>query len=222
MGKKSSLLVYFMIVHYTYGWTQRFVTSFFKHLPNETLIVFNNNPQPKQKIRKTRGNRGMSQTWNALCEEEIKFLQQPQIQLCEIPRDFNDTYELPTHGNVLDYVFPWLQQNGCQYAWHLEPDCKIHGNQWHSKAWEIRNDNTVVGLGQMHIDDHFVMSICPTLWDVNKVVNLGISFEKVKPNINTGQKLLRTCEQMGQAKTVQASDFIHYSGGTKKSPFLML
>ena len=212
-------VAYFMIIHYTYGWTQRFVRSFFQHFPDKELIVINNNPGPSQIVLKTRGHRGQNDTWNELCQSELQYLNQPQITVHEMPREPNNTYELPTHGEVLDYAFKWLSHY--DYIWHLEPDCKINGTLWHKRAWEARNA-TVVGLGQIHKEGPIAMSICPTLWNTEKVLKLKMSFKKRKPNINTGQHILRECVNRGEAKVVPNSDFIHYSGGTKRCPFMML
>lgn len=212
---------YFMIIHYTYGWTQRCLRTFNEHFPEQEMFVFNNNPRQDQTVRKTRGERGENQTWQELCSVETTYADN-HAKLLELPakEQGQNIYQLPTHGDVLDYIFKWAKNEGCEYLWHLEPDCKIMGTQWHINMWNARS--AVTGLGQMFNEGPYAMCICPTLWHVESVLNLNMSFNKVKPDINTGQSILRKFQSQGKARVVQAQDFIHYSGGTKRCPFMML
>jgi len=210
-----------MAIHYTHGWTQRLCKSYIEHM-DQPLIVFDNNPVSDQYIKNTRGHRGESESWNKMCQEESSYVRNlDRTTVIDVPRPTESTYELPTHGDVLDFAFQWCLEQKYDAIMHIEPDCNIKSNKWFNQMVSKIKDNWAVGQGVIHKEGPYVMPLCPTLWMIQKTLDLGITFNRHKPDINTAQKTLRECEQQGKLGSVRADGFIHYGNGTKKQPFLM-
>jgi len=214
-------LAIIMAIHYTHGWTQRFLQSYMKHI-DQDLIVFDNNPVAEQYIKKTRGNRGESESWNQMCQEESAYVRNlERTTVIDVPRPTESTYELPTHGDVLDFAFQWCKNEKYESILHIEPDCHVTGHNWLNQMIEAINDNWAVGKGIIHRNGPFVIPLCPTLWRIQETLDLGITFNRHKPDINTAQKTLRECEKAGKLVAIRTNEFIHYGNGTKKQPYLM-
>lgn len=192
-------------------------------MPNTKFVVFNNNPLKGQIVKKTRGFWGDSLTINSLCQKELRFVSEhPCVErIIEVPRSSDaEVNQLPFHGDVLDFVFEWGEQNNCESLLHIEPDCCIYGDSWlNDMLSEINKGNWVVGSKYVQKDGGYVMPLCPTLWLVKPVnelrKELGLSFNKYGPNINTAQKILRACCNRHKASYVDISPtFKHFEGGS--------
>lgn len=197
-----------MIIHYTHGWTQQCVESLFSYFPNKKMIVFNNNPFLNQKVNRTRGGTGLNHRWNNLCQAETEYVQNhPNITVVEVPREFNKKIsQLPTHGEVLDFAFNWCQKNDYHSLLHIEPDCEINGCKWLNNMTQKLKNNWVVGDG----------TLCPTLWDINSVLELGMSFKKNDDGLNTAIKIMRECRSQGKFGKASIEGFLHFHKGTRK------
>lgn len=212
-----------IILHYTYGWTQDCVKSLAKHLPNKKLIVFNNNPQPKQLVLKTRGFWGKSLETNMLCQKEVQFVKNNSFvtEFVEVPRSFNqEIVQLPFHGDVLDFAFRWCSNSGYDSLMHLEPDCVAHGNKWFDDMEVLlHKGNWLVGVDYMNKNGDYVMPLCPTFWKIKPILELinskKLTFNKYTDTINTGQKIMRECQILGKANFVSDfSSMVHYNKGS--------
>ena len=197
-----------MIIHYTYGWTQQCVESFFSYFPHRKMIVFNNNPFPNQEVNRTRGGTGLNPRWDNLCQEETEYVRNhPNITVVEVPREFNKRIsQLPSHGEVLDFAFDRCQKSGYHSLLHIEPDCKINGNEWLKNMTQNLKNKWVVGNG----------ALCPTLWDINSILELGMSFKKNDDGLNTAIKIMALCRSQGKFGNVSIKGFIHFHKGTRK------
>jgi len=209
-------LAVIMVAHYTYGWTQKCVRSWQHHFPEESLVVFNNNPFPGQVVKNTRGtNRnGLIPHWNRLCQKELNYLEQMGCQIIDVPRSTESIIsKLPTHGAVLDFAFKKCSEYS--HILHIEPDCKIAGRSWLDSMISLSWDNAVVGLGRVNKGVGAVIEMCPTLWNVKSVLEMGTSFEKTDvPERNTGQQIMRNFLEDGGVAAVPSKEFIHFHRGS--------
>lgn len=209
-----------MTIHYTHGWTQQCVESFFSHFPEKEIIVFNNNPFPDQKVNKTRGGTGLNAHWIELCQKEANYVRNhPNIIVVEMPHKPNKRIiQLPTHGEVLDFAFDWCQKKGYRSLLHIEPDCEIKGCEWLENMTCNLKDKWVSGIGEIRTQGDSVMPLCPTLWKIESILKLKISFKKVK-GLNTAQKIMMECQSQEKISSIPyTKEFIHFSKGSKR-PF---
>ena len=58
------------------------------------------------------------------------------------------------------------------------------------------------------------MRLCPTLWMIEDVLKLDMSFKKEK-DMNTAQNIMTECRSQNQAGCVIGEDFIHFGKGTR-------
>lgn len=215
-----------LIVHYTYGWTQDLIESWEKYLPDRKLIVFNNNPIPDQLVEDTRGGLGNNLFINNLCQKELKYLYKKNIIdfIIDLPNQKNKKIKkLMTHGQCMDFIFNYCHKMGYEYLLHVEPDCVVHGDRWINLMLNKIKQNWLVGYGDFKENkDNFVMQMCPTLWNIQKTLNLvqekKISFEKsIKKNMNTGQEIMKEFLYLKKCCVVNSTfDFFHFYDGTKK------
>lgn len=213
-----------IVLHYTFGWTQSFLNSVKSHMPNHKIIVFNNNPFPDQKVTVTRCECGEANNANNLCQLELNFVKKHSSVQCviEVPRSKERRIEkLPSHGDVLEYVFDWLEEQGYTTVMHLEPDCVVSGSKWFEDMTNSMKDNWLVGTGHLRSHGDYVTQMCPTLWSVNDINRLRfekqLNFNKGSKT-NTGQKIMRSCCDEGKVTIVDvASTISHKKGGSKNA-----
>lgn len=210
-------LAIIMIIHYTYGWTQDCVQSFLR-CTDRRLIVFDNNPLPNQFYRNTRKQAGYKQIWSRLCEQESFYVRKlDRVQVVNVPKPENDK-RMMTHGEVLEMAFRWCKSNGYNTLLHIEPDSKVSGGDWIGQMEDRIRTKWAVGQAPYINRDWgrniIVISLCPTMWRIDEILNLNIGFEK-DGRYNTGQKILEICRDKGMLDAVETNQFEHLWHGSR-------
>lgn len=206
-----------MVIHYTYGWTQQCVESFLDKTDRK-LIVFDNNPLPGQYYKATRRDAGASPIWNRLCQLESEYVRSlDRVQVVKVP--LSNPKRLPSHGKSLDFAFDWCQDQGYDSVLHIEPDSVVKGSSWIKQMEKELQSHWAIAkkpIMNRGVEKSIVVCLCPTMWRISEILDLGIGFSKQR-HFNTGQKILKTCQTAGQLATIRTNEFKHFWQGTKKT-----
>lgn len=219
-GKQATVIVLWS-ADKTYDWVKMCLPLYRKYLPNEELILVDQNNN----------------------SEELDFVKQfDPTEIISSP--------FKKHGEGMNLAVTWCQKNDREILVHLEPDCLMSGRFWYDSlvaaikegAWMAGNN---YGMYHPHIHP------CPSAWNVNQIRytfrdNVRSStemlhynfwdifdYKRISENLkdadsnclkffysywDTGAKNWYHAHCNKKAVMVGNPDFTHYWGGSCKKP----
>lgn len=160
---------FFMIAHFSVGWTKNFCKLFSTSFPNENLLVVDNNPPSKELA--------LSFPWKSKCAVESQWLKsQSDHNITVIRRPDSEFVENVggTTGLAMNFARDWCLSNNYDYFCMLEPDCVwATGNyDWIEALKKPAKEDKKWVVGQNYFPDGR-LAHTPSLWRLDAIKHMS-------------------------------------------------
>ncbi len=222
-----------LISFFSYGFIQDCIRTFQEYIPNQKLLIIDNNPDD---IRLCKDVRYFDHEFKGSTDKYIQAEREWLSNQKNIIIYKHESDRILSHGEAIDYGNKWCKKNGIDLYLHIESDCLIYGRKWYDDLIStITNDEMWIVSGHFFKASQS-LHLTPSIWRVDKadqsfaIKKRTQEFHKGVPffnsfsnwhlkNWDTGALFVADCTAQGKSKLIQTQDFKHlWKGSLKNHP----